>query len=99
MQQTEQETPTNPQKQTKPVVEEKKSRHIFKRERKQAKEKRYVRRIFPIWLRIIVVFLLAFLALIIGMIIGFSVLGDGNPTDVLKFEFWQHVLDIINGVE
>lgn len=59
-----------------------------------------IRRIFPIWLRIIVIFLLALFALILGMVVGFSVLGDGdNPLDVLTFDFWRHVLDIITGVE
>ena len=59
-----------------------------------------IRRIFPIWLRVIVIFLLAFFALILGMIVGYTFLGDGeNPLDVLTFDFWRHVLDIITGVE
>ncbi|WP_440897961.1 DNA-directed RNA polymerase subunit beta [Amphibacillus sp. Q70] len=67
--------------------------------KKQQRTKTPIRRIFPIWLRLIVVFLLAILALIIGMIVGFSVLGDGDPLDVLTLDFWRHVLDIISGVE
>lgn len=70
-----------------------------KKRKKQQRTKTPIRRIFPIWLRLIVVFLLAIFALIIGMVIGFSVLGDGDPLDVLTFDFWRHVIDIISGVE
>ncbi|SEO24140.1 DNA-directed RNA polymerase subunit beta [Amphibacillus marinus] len=74
--------------------EQRKEKRAAKAERKTP-----IRRIFPIWLRVIVVFMLAILALILGLIVGYSVLGDGEPLDVLRFEFWQHILDIISGVE
>lgn len=64
---------------------------------KQPKEKKPIRRIFPIWLRIVVVFVLAFLALIIGLVVGYSILGDGSPMDVLELETWQHIIDIATG--
>ncbi|GAB3789486.1 DNA-directed RNA polymerase subunit beta [Virgibacillus kimchii] len=71
--------------------------------RKQRKEKRKERkprrRIFPLWLRIIVVLLLAAGALVSGLMIGFGVLGDGTPTDVLKVETWQHIIDIVVSTE
>jgi anti-sigma factor RsiW len=71
--------------------------------RKQLKEKRKARkprrRIFPLWLRIIVVLILAASALVAGLMIGFGVLGDGTPTDVLKVETWQHIIDIVVGTE
>jgi lipopolysaccharide/colanic/teichoic acid biosynthesis glycosyltransferase len=77
--------------------EEKGTRRQKRKEKKQKKsEKIPARRIFPIWLRIITVFLLAFLALIVGLLVGFS-LGDGNPMDVLEFEFWQGMIDFISG--
>ncbi|WP_235867574.1 DNA-directed RNA polymerase subunit beta [Ureibacillus chungkukjangi] len=31
--------------------------------------------------------------------VGFGVIGSGEPLDVLKQETWQHMLDIINGQE
>lgn len=70
--------------------------------RKQRKEKRQMRkprrRIFPLWLRIIVVLILAAGALIAGLIIGFGVIGDGSPaTDILKMETWQQIIDIVVG--
>ena len=67
---------------------------------KQKRTKTPIRRIFPIWLRLIVIFLLAVFALIIGMIIGYTVLGDGTDAlEVLSYDFWKRVLDIIRGVE
>ncbi|WP_339175153.1 DNA-directed RNA polymerase subunit beta [Solibacillus sp. FSL R5-0691] len=56
-------------------------------------------RLIPIWLRIIIVILLFLVAVILGLVIGYSVLGDGAASDVLKWETWQHLLDIINGKE
>ncbi|PXW92035.1 DNA-directed RNA polymerase subunit beta [Streptohalobacillus salinus] len=101
------ETKPKTASQPREVIDEPNNREVVKEEKKaerkakrQAhKEKYAVRRIFPIWLRIIVIVLLSILALIIGLIVGYSVLGNGEPLDVLKFEFWQHVLDIIQGVE
>ncbi|MER2088874.1 MAG: DNA-directed RNA polymerase subunit beta [Sporosarcina sp.] len=56
-------------------------------------------RLLPIWLRIILVLLLLIGAALLGTMIGYGSLGDGNPTDVFKKETWTHILDIINGVE
>lgn len=56
-------------------------------------------RLIPIWLRIIIVMLLFLVAVIVGLVIGYSVIGDGAAPDVLKLETWQHLLDIINGKE
>jgi len=71
--------------------------------RKQLKEERTKkkprRRIFPLWLRIIVILILAAGALATGLMIGFGVIGDGTPTDVLKVETWQHIIDIVVGTE
>ncbi|GAB3045107.1 DNA-directed RNA polymerase subunit beta [Virgibacillus ainsalahensis] len=64
------------------------------KEEKRTKAKQR-RRVFPIWLRIIVVLLLAAGALIIGLMIGFGVIGDGNPIEILNKETWEHVVDIV----
>ncbi|WP_028784079.1 DNA-directed RNA polymerase subunit beta [Thalassobacillus devorans] len=58
------------------------------------KEKPPRRRIFPIWLRLIVITILCAVALIIGLMVGYSVLGDGQPLDVLKIETWEHIWNI-----
>lgn len=68
-----------------------------KQERLQSKKPR--RRIFPIWLRIIVVLLFSVVALAAGLMIGYGIIGDGVPTDALKIETWQHIIDIVNKTE
>ncbi|MFD1064473.1 DNA-directed RNA polymerase subunit beta [Oceanobacillus locisalsi] len=79
------------------------SRKTEKKEKQQrkweAKRKRPRLRIFPIWLRIIVILIFATAAFIIGLMIGFAVLGDGSPLDVLRLETWQHIIDIVNKTE
>ena len=54
-------------------------------------------RLIPIWLRIILVLVLLVGAAILGALIGYGTLGDGNPTDIFKKETWTHILDIISG--
>lgn len=56
-------------------------------------------RLFPIWVRIILVFAILTAAAVLGAMIGYGILGDGQPSDVLKKETWTHILDIINGKE
>ncbi|WP_087973604.1 DNA-directed RNA polymerase subunit beta [Oceanobacillus rekensis] len=82
-------------------VTDKQSRKQHKTKQKEEKRKniRPRRRIFPIWLRIIVVSIIAAAALVAGLMIGYGILGDGVPTDALKKETWQHIKDIITKVE
>lgn len=54
-------------------------------------------RLIPIWLRIVLVLILLFFATILGVMIGYSAIGDGEPLNALKWETWQHILDLING--
>ncbi|MGN7385573.1 DNA-directed RNA polymerase subunit beta [Sporosarcina sp. SAFN-015] len=56
-------------------------------------------RLLPIWLRILLVLLLVAGAAVLGAMIGYGYVGDGEPSDVLKKETWTHILDIINGKE
>lgn len=62
-------------------------------------EKNYLKpkrvRIFPVWLRIIVVAILTVAALFAGLMIGYGVIGDGAPLDALKVETWRHLIDIV----
>lgn len=65
---------------------------------KQQKKTWWVQiRMFPIWLRIILVIALIVLAAALGAMVGYGVIGDGEPKDVLKWETWQHILDIMSG--
>lgn len=56
-------------------------------------------RLLPIWLRVVLVLLLLAGVAILGAIIGYGYIGDGEPADVLKKETWTHILDILNGKE
>lgn len=66
--------------------------------KEQTKKTRWVQiRLFPIWLRIIIVLLLIVIAAALGSMIGYGVIGDGNAKDALKWETWQHIIDIMSG--
>ncbi len=69
-----------------------------KAETKENKKTWWVQiRLFPIWLRIILVSTLVVGAIAAGLTIGYCYVGDGNPKDALKWETWQHILDLLNG--
>ncbi|WP_100374157.1 DNA-directed RNA polymerase subunit beta [Bacillus sp. FJAT-45037] len=65
--------------------------------KKRAKKERI--RLIPIWLRLIVVTVLVGGSLLLGIIMGYGVIGDGDPKDALKTETWYHILDIMQGNE
>ncbi|APC49720.1 DNA-directed RNA polymerase subunit beta [Virgibacillus halodenitrificans] len=77
------------------------SRNQQKQKQREEKKnnKRPRLRVFPIWLRIIVVLLLCAIALTAGLMIGYGVIGDGTPTDALKKDTWQHIIDIVTKTE
>ncbi|WP_227001853.1 DNA-directed RNA polymerase subunit beta [Virgibacillus necropolis] len=68
-----------------------------KAEKKQNKKPR--RRAFPIWLRIIVVILLCAIALVIGAIVGYAIIGSGKPSDALDMDTWRHIIEIVTKTE
>lgn len=44
----------------------------------------------------IVLFLaVSLLCLVIGMMLGYSVLGDGNPFDIFDWKTWQHIMNFL----
>ncbi len=70
-----------------------------KKAKKEKKPKKGRRRILPIWLRILIVLLLSALALVLGVMVGYGIIGDGNPTDALEWDTWQHIFDIVTKTE
>lgn len=46
-------------------------------------------------LKVIVFLLLVLICFIIGLFIGYSIIGDGNYWEVLNQETWQHIVDFI----
>ncbi|TLS35801.1 DNA-directed RNA polymerase subunit beta [Pseudalkalibacillus caeni] len=68
------------------------------REEKKTKsqgEKKPRIRLIPIWLRVIVVIVLLFISLAAGAMIGYGVIGEGDPQDVFHKETWQKIVDIV----
>lgn len=64
------------------------------------KQSKWVRiRLIPIPLRILLVLVLIVVTATIGVIVGYSYIGDGAAGDALKWETWQHIFDIMNGKE
>ncbi|MDN7241775.1 DNA-directed RNA polymerase subunit beta [Planococcus sp. N028] len=85
-----------------------KNKRPLRREVREAKEEKktepegksssWVRiRLFPIWLRIIIVLGIIALAMVLGVMVGYGVIGDGEPKDALKWSTWQHIIDIMTG--
>lgn len=89
------ETPKEQKKKAKAVDKEQKRERQKKRKEARKKNRIPRKRLFPIPLRIIIVLLLAGLALIIGLMIGYGVFGGENPTEVLEIETWQHIVDLV----
>ncbi|KPL59340.1 DNA-directed RNA polymerase subunit beta [Rossellomorea vietnamensis] len=85
----------------KELLQEKVTRESVKAEKKakqkdETKPSRWVRvRMLPIWLRILLFILLLAGSLILGAIIGFAGIGNGDAADVFKAETWQHIIDIV----
>lgn len=53
---------------------------------------------FGSWImRILIVIVLVAAAAVLGALIGYSGIGDGNPMQVLNPETWTHIFDIMNG--
>lgn len=82
------------QKQISDSAHARKQRRLKRKEEKK-KLKKPRRRIFPIWLRVIVVLICCVAALAVGLIIGFGVIGDGDPSNALKIETWKHIIDFV----
>src|SRR5699024_12220622 len=63
---------------------------------KARKEKKKLRiRKFPISLRILVVIIIFCICLLLGIMFGYSNLGDVNALDALKPSTCQHIIDIV----
>lgn len=44
-------------------------------------------------LKVLVVIALAIILFVTGTMIGYGLIGGGNPKDVFKEEIWTHILD------
>lgn len=83
-------------------IPENRSRRSQRNQENNDQEKKfkiYRTRLIPIWLRLVIVVILLLMAVICGLMIGYGVIGDGEPLDALKWETYQHILDIKDGKE
>ncbi|MBM6616713.1 DNA-directed RNA polymerase subunit beta [Bacillus suaedaesalsae] len=81
---------------------EMKTREELKQNKKEKKEQREeVRdvkiriRLFPIWLRLIIIVLAVAVSLFAGVAIGYGVIGSGEVKDAFKESTWTHVIDLV----
>ncbi|MDQ0160514.1 DNA-directed RNA polymerase subunit beta [Alkalibacillus salilacus] len=79
--------------------QEKSQRKAAKEEKKKNKKKRKGRvRYLPVWLRFLLVIILAIVATILGLMVGYGVVGEGDdPSSVLDPDLWQNMYDYIRG--
>jgi len=61
----------------------------------QRETKQLKTRLIPIWLRFVLLVVIAIFALCIGAMIGYGVIGEGNLLDVFHVETWKHIRDIV----
>lgn len=81
--------------------ERKSKRRLLKQEKAQARQKTDYEgkirvRLIPLWLRIIIVLVLVFICTMAGLMVGYGLIGGGEPGDALKWSTWQHILDLVN---
>jgi hypothetical protein len=63
--------------------------------KEQSKKVRIRIRLIPIWVRILLILILMAVSSLAGLIIGYGVIGTGNPADVLNKSTWQHIIDLV----
>lgn len=52
-------------------------------------------RLFPIWLRIVLLAVFVVVSVLAGAAVGYGVIGDGKPADVFKESTWTHIRDLV----
>jgi hypothetical protein len=52
-------------------------------------------RAVPIYLRFVILFVLVIVFTVAGALVGYSVMGHGNPVDVLKGSAFFHIYDLV----
>lgn len=70
------------------------SREAMRKKEQEATKKLRVR-VFPVWLRLIVILVLCVIALVGGAMMGYGIIGKGNPLDIFDIKTWTHIRDII----
>lgn len=75
------------------------TREEYKQDKQQdkpeGKSKKIRIRLIPIWLRIILFAISIVAAVSIGAMVGYSVMGEGKPSEVFQKETWSHIVDLV----
>jgi uncharacterized membrane protein YvbJ len=61
----------------------------------QNEKKRIRIRLIPIWLRVLLVLIFMVCSTLVGLIVGYAIIGSGNPEDALEKSTWQHIRDLV----
>ncbi len=78
-------------------IERRKAAAKERRIEKKARRRRPRIRLIPIWLRFIIAVVLIGGSFLLGLIVGYGVIGDGDPAEAVKPHIWYHILDMIQG--
>jgi hypothetical protein len=85
------------QKQVKTREEMKKARALEKDVETMRDRRKKIRvRLIPVWVKVAIVILLTIASMLVGTVVGYSVIGNGKPGDALQKGTWTHIIDIIN---
>ncbi|MCM3540296.1 DNA-directed RNA polymerase subunit beta [Priestia endophytica] len=52
-------------------------------------------KLFPLWLRVMIVSVLMTVSALIGVVVGYAFIGDGSVFDALKPSTWNHIMEFI----
>lgn len=66
-----------------------------KAQKAEVANKRIRIRLIPIWLRILLLVIFTGVFMVAGAAVGYGVLGNGNPGDVLKGSTWTHIIELV----
>jgi len=71
------------------------SKAAQKAQKSEVANKRIRVRLIPIWLRIVLLVIFTGVFMVTGAAVGYGVLGNGHPGDVLKGSTWTHIIDLV----
>ncbi|MFS0865474.1 DNA-directed RNA polymerase subunit beta [Fredinandcohnia sp. 179-A 10B2 NHS] len=74
--------------------EEEQNTEKEKKPKRKRKEKIRLR-LIPIWVRLLLVAILLAGSVVLGVVVGYGFIGDGEPSDALKKSTWQHIIDLV----
>lgn len=77
------------------LQEQQKKESVRQEKQETNREKKPRLRLIPIWVRLIIVVLLLVLGFAIGLMVGYGIIGDGNPDKALDQSTWQHIVDLV----